>query len=166
MDTELCKVRGGLPLRGRRRFETILRASQEICGLSSFPGILSVVLLPRVEMTEMNALHLHHEGATDVITYDLRGEHPESHEAEEVVAELYICPEVALEYARAHGLSPSRELVLYAVHGMLHLSGQDDLTDAERVEMRRKESEALSALERRGLRLEGFLDDVSGGGGE
>ena len=52
--------------------------------------------------------------------------------------------------------------MLYAVHGMLHLSGQDDLTEADRAEMRRKESEALSALERRGLRLEGFLDDVGG----
>lgn len=158
MNIELCKVRGGLALRQRARFLRILRAAERHCGLSAWDGIMNVVLLPRAEMVEMNALHLHHEGATDVITYDLRGEAGVEADAEDVVAELYICPEVAQEYALAHGLSPSRELVLYAVHGMLHLTGQDDLTDEARLEMRRKEAEALAALEAQGFSLEGFLD--------
>lgn len=42
--------------------------------------------------------------------------------------------------------SPERELLLYAVHGTLHLAGYDDIEDADRAEMRRREREYMGRL--------------------
>ena len=40
---------------------------------------------------------------------------------------------------------------------MLHLTGQDDIADGDRAEMRRKEAAAFDALEARGIRFDGFI---------
>jgi len=158
MNVELYKCRGGLPLRNRARFERMLKKAQKQCGLDEFRGVLQVILLPSDTMADMNWQHLRHEGSTDVLTFDLRNEAEANQDDETVVAEIYVCPEVALEYATAHGLEPSRELALYAIHGMLHLTGQDDIEDADRAEMRRKEAAAMAALEGQGVSFGGFLD--------
>lgn len=157
MKTELYKCRGGLPLKNRKRFERMLRLAQEVCGLGAEAGVLQVIMLPKQPMAEMNWEHLKHEGATDVLTFDLRDEGAALCDEEAVTAEIYICPEVAVDYAASHGLDASRELALYAIHGMLHLSGQDDIEDADRAEMRRKEAAAMAELEKRGIDFSGFL---------
>jgi len=56
-----------------------------------------------------------------------------------VLGEVFVCPKVALDYAKRHGVDPYRETVLYIVHGLLHLLGYDDLKPSERKVMRRKE---------------------------
>ena len=76
-------------------------------------------------------------GATDVITqrYDaMPGEEPG------VYGELYVNVERAVSAAPAReGWSAEKELLLYVAHGMDHLSGEDDLDDAGRMRMRRRE---------------------------
>ena len=157
MKTELFKCRGGLPLKNRKRFERMLRLAQEVCGLGAEQGVLQVIMLPKEPMAEMNWEHLKHEGATDVLTFDLRGDTVTLCDEDAVTAEVYICPEVAVEYAKAHELDASRELALYAIHGMLHLSGQDDIEEADRMEMRRKEAAVMAELEKQGIDFTGFL---------
>jgi len=157
MEITLYKSRGGLPLKNRARFIRMLRAAQEVCGLGGEQGTLQVILLPSQKMAEMNWAHLKHEGATDVLTFDLRDEALPVCDPQDVVAEIYVCPEVAVEYASRHGLDASRELSLYAIHGMIHLTGQDDIADDDREEMRRKEAAAFEKLERKGIRFDGFI---------
>jgi probable rRNA maturation factor len=76
-------------------------------------------------------------GATDVITqrYDaMPGEEPG------VYGELYVNVERARSAAPARkGWSAEKELLLYVAHGMDHLSGEDDMDDAGRMRMRRRE---------------------------
>ncbi len=146
-----------MPLKCRDRFVRMLTEAQEVCGLGAEQGTLQVILLPRQKMAEMNWAHLKHEGATDVLTFDLRDEALPVCDPADVVAEIYVCPEVAADYAAEHGLDASRELSLYAVHGMLHLTGQDDISDGDRAEMRRKEAAAFEAMEARGIRFDGFI---------
>jgi len=43
-----------------------------------------------------------------------------------VVAQIIVCSDVAVRQARARGLGPQRELMLYIVHGLLHVLGYDD----------------------------------------
>lgn len=138
-------------LKDRPGFLTALQEALPHTGLdTTFPGTIQFVFLPKGQMAELNGLHLHHTGATDVITYDLRddlgplmpGESPDSR----IIAEIYICPDVAAEYAEICGTSQSHELFLYAVHGMLHLAGEDDLDDTSRVSMRAAESRVLKAV--------------------
>ena len=144
-----------------KALEAIWNAAIPLAGLPvDLPGVLSFVLVTKYRMTRLNALHLHHEGATDVITYDLRtgGQTtPLLPDEEPLLAEIYLCPEVAQEQARQLGSSsPSRELCLYGVHGLLHLAGEDDLTEAARQSMRLAEARVLSSLAQQ-FSLEGFL---------
>lgn len=115
------------------------------------PGIIQFVMVTRPRMTALNYLHLRHEGATDVITYDLRPEAQDEfllEDDEPVIAEIYICPAVALEQSHSFGNSPSRELFLYAVHGLLHLGGQDDIEEEDRAQMRLAEQRVLQEVEK------------------
>ena len=82
--------------------------------------------------------------------------HLQEDEAEECVAEVYVCPDVAVEYSAKFGTTPSRELVLYLVHGMLHLAGEDDLEEEARLSMRKAENRVMTALAER-FSLEGFI---------
>jgi len=110
-------------------------------------------------MAELNEAFLNHHGPTDVLTFDLRdnaqsGARPG--DDVQVIAEIDVCPAVAVDYATAHGGSPSRELVLYIVHGMLHLSGEDDQSPAARRAMRAAEKRVMDALTQR-FDLEHFI---------
>jgi probable rRNA maturation factor len=57
--------------------------------------------------------------------------------------ELIVSFETAVREASTHGWSPRAELLLYVVHGLLHLCGYDDLTDETRPVMRTRERELL-----------------------
>ena len=48
--------------------------------------------------------------------------------------------------AGQQGWSLSAEVVLYVVHGLLHLCGYDDQTELNRATMRKREREILSML--------------------
>ncbi len=58
--------------------------------------------------------------------------------------ELIVSVETALREAPQQGWSPRAELLLYVVHGLLHLCGYDDLTDEARPTMRAREREVLA----------------------
>jgi probable rRNA maturation factor len=60
-----------------------------------------------------------------------------------ILGELFVCPEVATEYASAHQGDPLRETALYIIHGLLHLLGYDDQTEEERLKMRAQETYLL-----------------------
>lgn len=61
------------------------------------------------------------DGATDVITFHH--------------GEIVIGAEVAHRQAEEYGEPPAREILRYLVHGILHLAGHEDETDAERTVM-------------------------------
>ena len=138
-----------------------LDAALPLAGLDTTEdGLIDFVLVTPFRMSRLNALHLHHEGTTDVITYDWRGQAALGPAAGETpLAEIFICPQVAREYARQLGTTASHELLLYAVHGLLHLAGEDDLDEASRRSMRAAESRVMSALEARLGPMPDFLTE-------
>lgn len=68
-----------------------------------------------------------------------------------MLGEVFVCPQVALTYAKEHNLDPLKELLLYVIHGFLHLIGYDDLSEADQKTMRSKEKESLEYLNKEGL---------------
>ena len=156
----LYKTHGGLPLQKRNAFLTSLKHAIVHAGLHEEPGILQIIILDAQRMAELNERHLQHHGSTDVLTFDLRSQtipFADDSQDENVTAEIYICPEVAVQYATEHQLDPSRELLLYAVHGMLHLAGYDDIEDNDRAKMRQAEARVMTKLEEDGVTTTGFL---------
>ncbi len=95
-------------------------------------------------MADINARHLGHPGATDVITFDYND--PEV--PGRICGEIFICVDVAIEQAREFRTSWQSEVVRYMVHSILHLCGYDDLKPAERREMKQAENRLVAKFSR------------------
>ena len=88
-------------------------------------------------MQQVNVEHLGHDYTTDVISFVL--EEDENHLGGEVI----LCAGVAVRTAESQPWSVDDELLLYLIHGTLHLVGYDDLDQQSFVEMRSAESKIL-----------------------
>ena len=106
---------------------------------------ISVAVVTDARIAELNEAFLNHVGATDVLAFPF-GEKEASTESEAVFGEIVISAERAMEEAQRRNVSPEIELLLYAVHGMLHLVGYDDASITQRREMRQREAEVLRSL--------------------
>jgi probable rRNA maturation factor len=100
--------------------------------LLALPGKDAPVLLPEMEETEISLVddatiaRLHEDfmgipGATDVITF----------QHGEIIVSLDTAARSAAELARP----AAAEVLLYCIHGLLHLHGYDDTTPAARATM-------------------------------
>ncbi|MBN2584713.1 MAG: rRNA maturation RNase YbeY [Planctomycetes bacterium] len=123
----------------KRRLASTLRAV--LSSERDAPCSLSVTLVDDARIREINRRHLNHDEATDVISFDL------SEAGDDVLSgEIVISAERAVRVAAERGSDPVGELLLYAVHGLLHLVGYDDLTAAQAARMHARENELLTAL--------------------
>jgi probable rRNA maturation factor len=93
----------------------------------------------------MAALHeqfLGIPGPTDVLTFPL----DEDDEGRVTAGEIVICVPEARRQTKRNGVGVERELLLYALHGMLHLCGYDDRTAAAFRTMHATEDRILTQL--------------------
>jgi len=101
---------------------------------------ISIAVVDDETIQGINRTHLGHDWPTDVITFPL------SAPGEAILlGELVVSAETACATAREHSLDAAGELALYVVHGLLHLCGYDDRTEADASVMRKREREALAA---------------------
>ena len=99
---------------------------------------ISIAFVDDPAIHAINRRHLDHDWPTDVITFRL------SEPGEETLdAELVISAEMAAVTARESGADPNSELMLYLVHGLLHLCGYDDVSEESIEAMRKREDEVL-----------------------
>lgn len=87
---------------------------------------VAITCVGKARMRHLNAEHLGHDYATDVIAFPL------SQPDGSVVADIYICRFVAARNARAHAVPVREELLRLVVHGTLHILGWDHRGDATR----------------------------------
>jgi probable rRNA maturation factor len=101
--------------------------------------VLSFAVLGDEGMARLHERYAGVPGPTDVLSFPL---------AEEPVlmGEVAISADTAAREAAGRPHSPYDELLLYAVHGVLHLLGHDDHDADRRRRMRRAERTALAAL--------------------
>jgi probable rRNA maturation factor len=103
---------------------------------------LSVALVGDARMSRLHLEFMDVSGPTDVLTFPL-----DFDEENRVTAgEIVICVTEATRQAKKLGSRVNRELLLYALHGMLHLCGYDDTTDAAYRQMHRMEDDILTRL--------------------
>jgi len=93
------------------------------------------------EIARLNRRYLNRCGATDVLSFDLSRPH-----GDRVVVQLVLCGDIAVREARLRGLGPQRELLLYVVHGLLHVLGHDGVASAPAEKMHAREEELLEAF--------------------
>lgn len=111
---------------------------------------LGISLVAKEEMALVNETFLQHDGSTDVITFDHSVEEGETRNVKAGLhGELFICVDDAVSQARQFGTDWQSEVVRYAVHGILHLLGYDDLAAASRRKMKREENRLVLWLAER-----------------
>lgn len=126
-----------------RWIEEKLRAVFDQLKLESLA--LNVVIVDDDAIADMHARFLDVEGTTDVITFDLSDAAPDS-TARRIDGELYICLDEAARQAEKFDHSVEAELLLYAVHGLLHLLGYDDHDPENHRIMHDTEDQLLTAI--------------------
>ena len=87
-------------------------------------------------LLEVNQQYLQHDTYTDIITFDYVA-------GGLVSGDIMISTERVGENATKFGVPFGQELHRVIIHGVLHLLGQGDKSEAEACEMRRQEEEAL-----------------------
>jgi probable rRNA maturation factor len=103
---------------------------------------LSVVLVGDRRMAELHLQFLGEPGPTDVLTFPLE----KDRKGNVIAGEIVICTAEAARVASRLKTTVGRELLLYALHGMLHLQGHDDRTDAGFRTMHRTEDAIFTRL--------------------
>jgi probable rRNA maturation factor len=81
-------------------------------------------------------------GTTDVLTF-CGSDGPD--EAGGMAVDLIVCADEAHRRAKEFGHAPEREVLLYAVHGILHCLGHDDHDPAAYERMHAEEDSILEA---------------------
>lgn len=103
---------------------------------------MSVALVGDGRMSELHEQFMSIAGPTDVLTFPLETDGS----GQVTEGEVVICVTEARRRCREHGVSLENELLLYALHGMLHLCGYDDRTHRAYAKMHRTEDEILKRL--------------------
>ena len=102
-------------------------------------GKIQVHWLSDDELLEINKAHLDHDYYTDIVTFDYSS-------PRKISGELFISVDRVRDNAATHGSSENQEFYRVVAHGVLHLLGFKDKTEAESKVMREKENEVLQAL--------------------
>ncbi len=93
---------------------------------------VQIVLVDRATIAQVHDDFLGDPTETDVITFSY--------------GEIVVCPSVAREQSPRHGLDVEQEVLLYALHGMLHLVGYEDTTPEEARQMERAQMRLLKQV--------------------
>ncbi|TWT65913.1 Endoribonuclease YbeY [Posidoniimonas polymericola] len=101
-------------------------------------GVLSIAVVDDEQMHKLNREFLDHDYPTDVLSFDLSGG------VGPFQGEVIVSSDTAASNAVEYGSPAAQELLLYVIHGTLHLVGYNDKSDDQAAEMRRAEQRWLS----------------------
>ncbi len=118
---------------------------------------LSLAIVDNDMIWELNRRYLCHDYPTDVLSFLLDVEMTEEQAVndakgvslpprgveKQIDGELIVSAEMAMQTAGKYGWTAQAELLLYVIHGVLHLCGYDDLNDKEQDLMRSREQDFL-----------------------
>jgi probable rRNA maturation factor len=100
---------------------------------------IDVAVVDDATIHDLNRRFLNHDEPTDVLSFLLGKENG-------VEGDVIVSAETALRLAGRYDWRTADELLLYVIHGTLHLVGYDDLDSTARAEMRCREKHFLAAL--------------------
>ena len=125
--------------KGRRLTNSWLKtvAERESCRL----GDINIIFCSDPYLLDINLQYLGHDYYTDIITFDYS-------EKPVVSGDLFISIDSVRENAAFYGASFDEELHRVIVHGLLHLIGYDDHTEADQAELRSMENKSIELRRR------------------
>jgi probable rRNA maturation factor len=115
--------------------EEVIITAAELEGYSG--GEVSIAFVSNQQIKDLNNDYRDKNEVTDVLSFPID---------DEMLGDIIISANRALEQADEYGHSLKRELAYLTVHGMLHLFGYDHHSKEEKKEMRQKEERVLTQL--------------------
>lgn len=97
---------------------------------------LSYSFMSEQNIQALNKRFLNHDFPTDIITFDYTS-------GARLSGDIYIGEEVVRSNAALYGVPYEEEFCRVLIHGVLHLTGLDDVTEEEKALMRKNEDKCL-----------------------
>jgi probable rRNA maturation factor len=97
---------------------------------------LSLVYVNDSEIAKLNERYLKHQGPTDVLSFPIS----------ENEGEIIVSGETAFEESKARGIEAEGEIILYTIHGILHLLDYDDKDPQEAARMHAVEKNVITQM--------------------
>ena len=107
-------------------------------------GNINYIFCDDERILEVNKQYLQHDYFTDIITFDYSG-------GKIISGDIFISMDTVLSNSKELNVDFNQELYRIIIHGILHLTGQDDKNPESKKEMTRKENEALNLLNFEGI---------------
>jgi probable rRNA maturation factor len=104
-------------------------------------AVLSIAIVDDATIHQLNRSYLRHDYPTDVLSFLLE------REEDCLEGEVVVSVDTAARSAVEYGWSTDDELLLYVIHGTLHLVGHDDVTSRKRSAMREAERRYLELFD-------------------
>ena len=118
--------------------ERLIAAARTVVGDAGYQeGELSIAVVDDAQMHELNRRHLDHDYPTDVLSFVFDAEDGR------IEGEIIVSADYAAREAARFQWSTMDELLLYVIHGALHLVGHDDQTPEAKELMREQEIKYL-----------------------
>ena len=118
----------------------IKRAAKEVLGKKSNGAKLSIAFVDNNEIKKLNKRYFNSNEVTDVIAFPLN-----NHKSA-LNGEIVVSVETAVDTAGKESIDIEGEIILYVVHGLLHLLGYRDGNSNVAGIMHDKESRILKTL--------------------
>ncbi len=118
------------------RIQSVVERILQDAGIRQAEISLAIVDDPTIH--RLNREFLAHDYPTDVLSFVLE------REGDRLEGEVIASADTAIASAGRFGWQPADELLLYVIHGTLHLVGYDDLAPEPLAEMRQAERGYLS----------------------
>jgi probable rRNA maturation factor len=124
---------------GQKKIKEIIRVTLRLEKVRK-PGEITVSLVTDGAIRELNTLYLGRYCPTDVLSFDI------SRVKNELIADIAVSTDTALDNAKRYRTSPLFEVYLYVIHGLLHVLGYDDVNRKKRKKMQERATSILASL--------------------
>ena len=104
-------------------------------------AVIGVAIVTDTSMQEMNRKYLNHDYPTDVLSFPLK-----TNSLEPLEGELAISLDTAARLAEEYRWGAEDELLLYVIHGTLHLVGFTDEEEEEKMKIQAQERAMLMKM--------------------
>ncbi|MEW6101079.1 MAG: rRNA maturation RNase YbeY [Candidatus Omnitrophota bacterium] len=105
-------------------------------------GEITVSFVNKKKITDLNFRFLKRRVPTDCLSFDLSDEKKDGR----ILADVVVSADAAISNAKIFLTTARHELLLYVIHGVLHILGYDDRTPGQRKRMMQKATHILSRV--------------------
>ena len=109
-------------------------------------GELNLIFVDSQNIQQLNKTYLGKGEPTDVLAFPIDSFDVSTTDTPLLLGDVVICPEMAMENAKAQNKTLEEEIALLVLHGVLHILGYDHAEPNEKAVMKKREKQLLSEL--------------------